>query len=341
MSLLTLGVVVLRSRRMIAAMAVTCGVLGLLFGLLSPREFTSTATMIPQGAEAGQSGGLAAAASQFGIRIPTGGGGSGTWGTAVYVDLLSSRGLLEPIVLDTFVVAEAGGQRRVLLDVLNAAGPTAALRLNDGVSKLGGMITATESKSLGGIKLRVSTRWPSVSQGVATRLIDALNEFNLQTRRSQANAERRFVEARAAEAEVSMRDAEDRLSASLDRNRMVAGSPQLSLERDRLQRNVILRQQLYTSLLQSLDEARIREVRDTPVITLLEEPGLPAVGEPRRSLQKAVIGGFAGALLGAIFALFSFRIGSARRDPSDDARVFFDQLSEAIAPVRRLIRDKK
>ena len=341
MTLLTLGTVILQSRRRIVVLAIVLGVFGLLTGLFSPRQYTSTATILPQASDGSQSGSLIAAASQFGLRVPTGGSGGSVWGTAVYVELLNSRSLLEPIVRDSLVVSEDAGRKKALLDVLDANGPTASLRVNDGVGKLLHAMSVTELRSLGGVKIKVTTQWPSVSQAVARRLIDALNRFNLQTRRSQASAERRFVEARALEAEISLRDAEEKLAASMERNRIVTGSPQLSLERDRLQRNVILRQQVYTSLLQSRDEARIREVRDTPVITVLEEPGLPAVSEPRRSIQRGVIGAFAGALLGALIAFVSFRSNGARTGQSEATRAFFDQLSETTEPVRRLFRRER
>ncbi len=334
-SLLTLGAAILRSRRKIAGMTVVFATLGLLSGLLSPRMYTSTATIIPQGSDGGQSGGLAAAASQFGIRIPAGGGTGSAWGAPVYVNLFRSRTLLQLIVLDSITITEEGGKRKAILDVLEARGSTGALRLNDGVNKLLDLVSAVEDKPIGSVRLTVTSRQASVSHGVALRLIEAVNRFNLETRKSQAAAERRFVEARALEAETALRDAEEKLSASMERNRIVAQSPQLSLERDRLVRAVNLRQQVTMSLLQSRDEARIREVRDTPVITLLEEPQLPAVGEPRKSVQKAVIGAFAGAFLGALFAFLSLRISVARKEQNEETRVFFDLLGETVMSARR------
>jgi hypothetical protein len=58
--------------------------------------------------------------------------------------------------------------------------------------------------------------------------------------------------------------------------------------------------------------ARIREVRDTPVISMLETPVLPAVGEARESVQKAAMGGVFGAFVAIVLQLMA--MGRASRD---------------------------
>src|SRR5438067_2285669 len=83
--------------------------------------------------------------------------------------------------------------------------------------------------------LSVTTQWPSVSLALAEKLIRGVGTFNVERRRSQAAAERQFVDAQAAESERALRDAENALQSFLQRNREYGGSPQLPFERDRLQ----------------------------------------------------------------------------------------------------------
>jgi tyrosine-protein kinase Etk/Wzc len=206
------------------------------------------------------------------------------------------------------------------------------------VSVLRGVVSAGEVKTLGAVRVDVTTKWPSVSLQLTERLVRGVNQFNQQTRKSQASAERQFVEAQAAEAERALRAAEDRLQEFLQRNREVSGSPQLAFERDRLQREVSLRQQVYTSLLQNREEARIREVRDLPVTTMIEEPKLPVVGEPRRTVMRIVLGGIAGALFAVVAAFVNFGLSIARKQPGDDVREFF-ALVESATP--RYLRRRK
>ncbi len=316
---------IVRWRWQIVAMAVVGFGLGLAYGLSKPRVYMSSATFIPQGSQGGTSG-LALAASQFGFNVPSAAGG---WGPPMYVELIRSRALLEPIALDTVVVAEEGGRRMALMDLLQIKAPTRERAVTTAVGALNGMIAANEEKKIGGVTVSVKTKWPSVSLALANRLVHRVNQFNLDTRKSQAAVERQFVEAQAVESERALRGAEDKLQAFLQSNRDIGRSPGLAFERDRLQREVTRQSQLYTSWLQSREEARIREIRDTPVITVFESPRLAFMGEPRKSALKASFGGIAGAMFGAIFALLTDALAAARRSKSEDAREFFRLIENA------------
>jgi uncharacterized protein involved in exopolysaccharide biosynthesis len=325
-SLLALASVLLRWRWTIVAFGLVGGLLGLAMGLLSTRMYKSSATLVPQDAERPMSG-LAEAASQFGVRLAPASDGS-AWGTAMYVKIIRSRALLEPIALDTIVVAEEGAKRIALMDLLKIEAATPPRRLDRAIRVLGDMIAAAEDRRLGTVDISVTSKWPSVSLTLAQRLIERLNQFNIETRQSQAAAERQFVEQQAAEAERALRNAEDRLQSFLQRNRLM-GSPQLEFERDRLTRNVSMQQTVYTSWLQSREQARIREVRDTPVITVLEAPQYPFLGEPRRSVRKAVIGGLLGGAIACLLAFVVDGLARARQAPSKDTREFFQLVTQA------------
>jgi hypothetical protein len=299
--------------------------------------YVSAATFIPQGSDAGTSG-IALAASQLGLRVPSTGS---SWGPPIYVELLRSRALLESIALDTITVSEEKGRRITVMELVRADAPTQAQRLDLAVRALSGFVTATEDKKIGAVRLTVTTKWPSVSLWLADRLLRGVNEFNLKTRKSQATAERQFVESRAGEAELALKSAEDRLQSHVQQNRVIANSPELVLQRDRLQREVQLRQQVFTSLLMNREEAKIREVRDTPVITVLQAPGLPVVGEARKSAQKGVLGGMVGGILAVVIAFIARGLTEAQREPSEDARELLRTLEDATPGfLRRRFRQR-
>jgi uncharacterized protein involved in exopolysaccharide biosynthesis len=325
-SLLTFTNFLLRSRRTILAVGGLGALVGLLAGLLRPRQYVAEATFMPQASVDASLSSLALAASQFGLRLPTQGGG---WGPAVYVEVLDSRALLEPLTLDTVIIPEEGGRRVALMDLLKVRSPKPEQRVERGVRALRRIIRARELKALNAVQVTVTTRWPSVSQTIAQQLVSGVNKFNLETRQTQASAERRFVEARADDAELTLRQAEDRLQGFLQRNRTIAGSPELEFQRDRLQRDVNLWQQLYSALLQSREEARVREVRDTPVITILEDPRLPRLPAPRMALLKTVLGALGGGILGFVIAWLS----QGFRNPRDAANVEAREFLELIAQM--------
>lgn len=327
-SLLAVGSALLRYRRMIIVLSLLGGTAGLAAGLLSKRVYSARATFIPEEPDKQALSGLAMAAGQFGIKLPS--GGQSGWGPPIYVELLKTRELLEPIAADTLVVPEENGRRMAIADLFRVKPGAAPLRLERTVRALRKKLTVEEDKKIGGVKLTVATRWPNVSFGIAHRLVRGVNQFNLESRKTQAGAERRFVEAQAIEAERILRDAENRLQLFLQRNRGgLAGSPELQLERDRLQREVTLRQQMFTSLTENQEEAKIREVRNTPVITVIEQPKVPVLAEPRHTVTKALLGALAGAVLGVIIAFLSQRVAGARTAPSQEATEFFELVDEA------------
>jgi uncharacterized protein involved in exopolysaccharide biosynthesis len=331
-SLLAAGTALLRQRRLIIALSVFGAVAGLAAALLSSRVYSASATFIPEEPDNKMTSGLSLAAGQFGIKLPSGGGG---WGPPVYAELLKSRALLQPIAGDTLTVSELG-TRRSLMDLLRVKPSAGSLRLERSVRALRKKVTVQEDKKLGAVKLTVTTKWPSVSFAVATRLVEGVNQFNLESRKTQAGAERRFVEGQALDAERALREAEERLQQFHKRNRGgVFGSPDLALEKDRLERELTLRQQSYTSLTQSREEAKISEVRNTPVITILEQPQLPVLAEPRHSVTKALLGGIAGAIIGVIIAFLAHGVSGARTAPTQEAREFFELLDEATPRFRR------
>ncbi len=181
-SLFALASVVIRWRRSVMVLAILGGVLGLTRGLTSRRVYMASTTFIPQRSD-GNISGLALAASQFGIRVPTSGD---AWGPPLYVELLRSQALLEPISLDTVVVAEEGGRRVALMDLLRIEDSVPERRADLAVRALRVIVAANEIKTLGAVRVSVATRWPSVSLTLAERLLRAVNQFNVETRKSQA-----------------------------------------------------------------------------------------------------------------------------------------------------------
>ena len=84
--------------------------------------------------------------------------------------------------------------------------------------------------------------------------------------------------------------AEDSLKAFMFENRQFSNSPQLVFEEDRLQRQVSMRQDLVSAIAQAYEQARIEEVRNLPVITVIDHPEPPALADPRGRLMMLVLG---------------------------------------------------
>ncbi len=299
-----------RERRFVATFGVVLMLLVVGFTVLRGRTYTSTAVFVPQNPEGtlSQFSGLAA---QFGLPVTAADPSSSP---AFYVSLLKSRDVLREVVLSRYRFAwrsdTLGG---TLIDLYEASGKTPEARRDATVKRLLDDLEIMTDRETGMVSIEVTTPWSPLSQQVAARLIEMVSHFNLLTRQTRAGAERRFVEARLKEAADSLRLVENRHKAFLQANRDFRNSPQLKFENDRLERDVQFQQQLYTSLAQSYEQARIDEVRNTPVITVLEPPDLPASPDPRRTILKALLGLIGGLALGFFLRLARHLYSEASR----------------------------
>jgi uncharacterized protein involved in exopolysaccharide biosynthesis len=222
-----------------------------------------------------------------------------------------------------------------LIEILEIEGDSHALRVERAVERLENQISVSVDSETGVVQLAVTTRWPQLSESVAERIIDLVNHFNLETRRSQASEEREFLSQRLSEAKRELRVAEDSLEAFLENNRRYQDSPPLRFEHDRLQRGVNLHQQLVTSLAQSLEQAKIEEVRNTPVITVVEPAEKPARPDARRLKLQGFLGLVLGTVIGLMWAFGRDIAGSSRQRHPSDFQEFKRLREETLEELRR------
>jgi len=297
-SFLAVATMLLRSRRLILFSAVIGGILTSVWATTRPSLYVATASFMPQGGDATRSS-LAGLAGQLGVTLPT---GNQSLSPEFYLRLLKSRVLLGPIVADSFTVPELNGTRQTFASLFKIDASTESRRSDLGVAKLSGMVNASTIRNTGIVEFELATRWPSLSVALVSEILQGVDDFNKRTRQGQASAERRFVEGRMSVASSELRTAEDRLAAFLRANRQYASSPELTFERDRLQRDVSLQQQVYSGLVQSYDDVRIREVRDTPAITMIEPPAARTIPQSRQIALAIGVGISLGGLVGVLLA---------------------------------------
>ncbi|HVT40282.1 MAG TPA: hypothetical protein VHE78_14670 [Gemmatimonadaceae bacterium] len=287
--------VLLIHRRFILVVAGFGLMLSVVGAFLTVPKYTSSFSFSPQTSQDPSRAGLASLAGQLGISV-----GGASEAPQLYAELVSTRDVLSPIARDSFALAPGDGKRVPLATFLGIRGADPQVVEERTLRNLRTRIVAASAatRTSGVVSVTVRTKSAEVSFEIAERLLDGLNQFNLATRKSQAGEERRFTEGRLAAAKVALRAAEDSLQNFLFANRQFGNSPQLTFQRERLQREVSLRQQVVLGLAQQYEDARIREVRDTPVITVIEKPALPAMADPRGRGVIIVLGTFLALLLG-------------------------------------------
>ncbi len=298
--------------------------------LTSKRSYNARASFVPQTTEKSSISGAAALAQQFGVSL---GGDRGGQSPQFYEELLRSVTILRRAVESTYdlpATDKAPARRGTLIDHWRLAekpGPLPPWRA--AIERLRGSVGTSVRRETGVIDLTVTVDHPGLAEQVSARLLELLNEYNLEVRRTRARDEAKFVRERLADVQGELRAAENALEAFIRNNRDIRNSPDLTFQRDRLERQVAARQEVYTTLLRAQEQAQVEGMRDTPVLQIIDAPagsGLPA---SRKVLLNAVIAFLFGLLLAIGFAATR---ELARRDRmADDTQYHeFEQLWQML-----------
>jgi uncharacterized protein involved in exopolysaccharide biosynthesis len=178
------------------------------------------------------------------------------------------------------------------------------------VQRLAKLIHVAEEVS-GLITVSVEMEEALLARAVAKALLDFAREYIQSEYRTVASLHRALIEQRLREVEFDLRGSEDALGEFLERNRKIGDSPELQLQYGRLTREVEVAQEVFVTLRQQHEMAKIAEIRETPVINVLDSPETPV----RRSRPKRgviILGGFLGGLfIGCASILIRDRIRHA------------------------------
>jgi uncharacterized protein involved in exopolysaccharide biosynthesis len=294
LSLHDLGRWVGRHAKALAVGAAIGFVLCVGIALSRPRTYTSSASFVPQSSD-NSSGRLMGLAAQFGVSLAS----QPSQSPAFYVDILKSDELLGAVAERRY--ARERADSAPLQTILEISGGSPAQQRQRVVRSLKSAMRVTSGRETGIVRVAMTAQSPSLAQQLAAQVLQTLNSFNLRLRQEQAVAERTFAKDRLGEIMAELHDAEARLQNFLRQNRAYGSSPDLRAENDRLQRDVQMRQQIYMSMAQAYEQARIDAVRSTPLISVVERPSYPANPDSRGTLTAGLIGILLGALGGVLF----------------------------------------
>ena len=323
--------VVLRRRRTVAAIATTVLLAVVVSKLLFGGGYMTEATLVAQsGQQSGGSAASALAAQYLGVS-------SSAPGTSpkFFARLATSKGLLRQVAASQYTIRDKSGreQRGTLVDLMKPEGETAEQKMRALTTQLSNDVRAAADAETGIVTVRVASSSPDLAVQINRTLIERLNQFNLARRQQRAAAERQFAETQMTDAERQLRVAEAALQGFLEANRTYQTSPQLVFRAAQLQRRVDLAQQVYVSLAQSYQQAKIDEVRNTPIVMMLQAPEETLRESGNGWPYTIAIGAALGLLVGLGYALVSAMLN---RHSADHPREYEDFRRLLTLPVFRL-----
>jgi uncharacterized protein involved in exopolysaccharide biosynthesis len=319
--LLTTVLAIARRWRTIVVPTIIGAAIAVLVTVFSAKQYLSTTSFFTISKSSSLPSNISSLAGSFGLS----GMQPDAEGPQFFADMLRTTELLSPLVHENLPAEEQAAGGKTLLDLYGGSSDSPAVREERAIEKLTGkVIGGAVNAKTGVVTLDVTTKWPRVSQWLATRLVARLNEFNLGRRRLQAGEERQFAEGLLRLREDSLRIAENAEADFVQRNRDYRNSPSLTLDAERLQREVGYQLSLRTTVAGMYEESRVREVRDTPAIVVIDSPHLPARPVSRHVGTYAVIGAIFGALAGILAILFWRTADIQRRLGDPEAAAFFN-----------------
>lgn len=270
-----------------------------LYALLSPPVYTASASILPtrESSNLGQFRSLSGLMGNLGISNPI-----SERTSDLYPTMLKSESLLFPL-LQTEFQEPAGEIRKILLDWLRIKDINLQKRLYKGYNKLISSIDVRTDSRDGIIHVEVRDRYNWLAAQILNSLIKALDRYNRESRVSKAHDNRVFVEKQFNITQDSLRQAQEKLRDHRSRNRRIENSPELLMERERLEQETRVQSELYIELAKQYKLAQIEEFKDIPVVDILDNATIPQFrSKPARTL--VVLSGFGlGLLLGAIVIL--------------------------------------
>jgi uncharacterized protein involved in exopolysaccharide biosynthesis len=325
-SLVEVASTIIRNWRMIAVLPLALALSIGLVTLSRDRTYTAAASFILQGSEGRGGGGALALAAQFGISLGAEGAGQTP---QFYSDVLRSIAILRKAVESEYQIpAPDGGTRTAsLIELYEVREDRGVPSWQRAVDRLRNDISTSIGWETGIVRLTVSApHHPVLSEQIAERLLALLNEFNLEARQSRAHEEGRFISGRLDEAQAELLAAERTLQEFLSQNRDFRNSPALLFDHDRLQRQVAMRQEVFTSLLRAQEQTRIDAVRDTPLLTIIDGP-IGAAQQNGRGLMLRTMLAFILGLGIAVVAAFVNEFVRRRRETEDPKYLEFQGLA--------------
>ncbi|HYC50272.1 MAG TPA: hypothetical protein VEB19_04095 [Gemmatimonadaceae bacterium] len=305
LSLLEIIAFVRRNVRTIAGMAIGAFLLVVIAVVLMERTYTSSASFTPQSSD--RLSAVAGLAAQFGVAA---GGPDPSESPAFYAELLKTREVMTAVLEAKYSTSHTKrGTAIRLIDLMEVDEPTEERRLQAAIKELSDEVDVEHRARIGIVSFRVSLNDPVLAQQVTRKFLDEVSRFSLEKRSAKGNAERRFTEARMRDLQAQLRAAEDQLQSFLQRNRDYRNSAELTFQYNRLAENVEFLRGVRTTVAQAHEKARMDEVRDTPVLTVIEQPYLPARPNGRGIVRYGLLALGLGTLVGlaAAFARESFR----------------------------------
>ena len=262
-------------------------------------SYKATTTLLPE-TEKGKLGGL----SQFsglaqlaGVSVPN------ADVSRLYPIILTSETVLIPVIEHTYQTGRY--QQPVnLITFLDIEEGSPAKDMERALKEMRGLITTAYDTKTSTVIVTLELEEQQLAADVLNAIVAEVDKFMRLKRINTATEQVRWINARLVEVEKELRQSEENLKTFMERNRRVMDSPQLTLEQQRLLREVTVKSTIVIELKKQYELAKIDEIKNISVVNILDPARPPVKKErPKRATNTALAFLLALAALSTYYAM--------------------------------------
>jgi uncharacterized protein involved in exopolysaccharide biosynthesis len=241
----------------------------------------------------------------------------------MYIVLLKSPRVVNS-VLNREYVDSKGTPKGNLFDLFHQKNPEKARQ------KLLSLASFECDIKTGVVTISATTNDPAISAQIANTFVGQLDSFKQELDRTMAGKVGSYLQERLDEEQNTLQQAEEKLTAFLASNRNYGNGddPQMKMDIDRIERDVILHRQVFTNLMQLKSSTDMETQKTTPRLIVIEQADPPTLKSGPHRVN---------AVLLIMFATIFFTIGISIFKESY-SRYFPVETKEEMASSYVLIR---
>jgi len=214
--------------------------------------------------------------------------------TEIYQNLLTSEAVLAPVIYAKYKTEKYPDSVNLIQYFKikpnkslppQLQGRIMFLQAYNALSK--GMMTTDLDRMTKILTVTVKMPEPQLSADVVNKVVESLDNYVKSERKSYATYQLEYITKRMAQVKDSLTIAENKLKDFREQNRMVAQSPELMLQQERLSRNVEILSTVFLELSKQYEMAKIDQIKDTPIVNVRDyakNPVIKAGPNKRRTL---------------------------------------------------------
>ncbi len=174
------------------------------------------------------------------------------------------------------------------------------------IKKFKNHFQVSEDKATGLIMISTTFQDPNVSAGVANFIGRQVETYIQKENSAQSTKEKLFISDRLSIVKKELEISELELKDFKERNRGYEDSPELFMKYSRFFREVEAKKEVYLTLQQQLELARIEEVKQSPILHILDS-AVPPIRKsyPNRQLFL-IVSVFVGLVFSSALTVFRY-----------------------------------